>query len=212
MKKVHKILLAVLLAVLIGALAVQYWPGGADPKSPDMHQRLLAIGQLAERNDAESFAILTELSDDSEARVARSAIRVIASRKDNPESAVLLMKIAKTSKSGILRGAAAAGLGYFKKTDYKQLVAMMLEDKDPAARAGAAMGLKRLHNHSSRDALLKAMSADSHVEVRINAHKALGVITAQWYEFDAKASSEVRTAQIAAIKRDLAGISRPHGP
>jgi HEAT repeat protein len=175
-----------------------------------MHERLQAVSQLAERNDAESFAILTELCDDSEIRVARSSVRVIASRKNNPKSAELLEKIAKTSPHGAIRGAAAAGLGYFKKTDYKLLTAMMLDDEDPAARAGAAMGLKRLHNHASRDALLEAMG-DPDLYVRINAHKAIGALTARWLAFDPKAAKEVRSEQLKAIKRGLAGISAPHG-
>ena len=205
--------LRITLAVLVAILAVIVWTANcadsADPNSSDLHERLAAISQLDGRTDAESLNTLTKLAGDSEIRVAKSAIRMMGGRKDQAARQKLL-HIVENSEVGDIRGTAAAELGNFKKTDSGLLTAMLLDDKDPKARAGAAKGLRRLHDHASKEALIKALG-DRDAETRLNAHEALGALTGRWFKFDAYASEKIRTAQIAAIMKMVVRIRNPQG-
>ena len=210
MTKAHKILFTIIFLVLAVALTVQYWPeASADPKSSDLHERLKAVSQLADRSDDESFEIVVELTDDPELRVARSAVRIIASRLTKASEAKL-KDIAVESKRGALRGAAAAGLGYYKDTDCRLLTGMLLNDKDPAARAGAAKGLARLGDRAAIGDVLKAM-ADPDLAVRQNSYEALGKLTARWFMFSPADAEQTRDAQLKKIRRLIVSLRTPHG-
>jgi HEAT repeat protein len=209
MTKILRVVLIVLIIALAITVGVRYWPDQVDPASGDIHQRLRAVDKLAGRTDQQALDTLGQFTGDSETRVARSAIRVIGGRSDDA-SRMMLKQIAEDNESGVLRGTAAAELGNFKKTDYRMLADMMLCDKDPNARAGAAKGLRRLRLRESVDSLLEAMG-DSDAVVRLNAAGAVGVITGRWFKFDASGSDKTRADQINAIKRQLIQIKSPHG-
>ena len=173
-----------------------------------MHQRLTAVAQLVGRTDPESLKTLNRLAGDVELRVARAEIRGIGAIKDR-QAWEMLMHVVKTSKNGAHRGTAAAELGNFKETDYKFLVNVLANDKDPLARAGAAIGLERVHDARAVDALVEAL-ADPDPDTRCNAHKAIGRTTGRWFEFNAMAPESVRAEQIAEIKKDLARVKSTH--
>jgi len=179
-----------------------YWPGRGDPESSDMQRRLKAISELVGQPDQASLDTLVKLVSDPELRVAKASIRAIGNRRDAP-ARLVLKQLASEHKSGELRGTAAAELGRFKETDYRLLTAMLLEDKDPKARAGAARGLTLLHNSDAVDSLLKALG-DTDADVRGEAFHALGRCTGRWFEFDPNSPLEVRTEAIEVIKGELA--------
>ena len=207
MTPVLRVGLIVLVGLIVGVV-VLYWPVHADPKSSDMHERLTAINDLIGSRDQGVLDTLGELAGDAEPRVAKAAIRAIGSRGDEA-GRLKLEQIAAKSKIGELRGAAAAELGNFTKTDYRLLTDILLKDKDPKARAGAAKGLKRLHNHAALGLLVEALS-DTDADTRCNAHEAIGATTAIRFKFDALASPETRDEQIAEIKNKLAHLKDVH--
>jgi len=196
------------LFALVAGLVVLWWPAHADPKSPEMHERLRAVGELVGRSDSESLETLTKLVGDVELRVAIAAIRAIGSRTDEVSRWKLEQIIAR-NKIGVLRGRAAAELGNFEKADYRLLTDILLKDEDPKARAGAGIGLKRLHNPAAVNSLVEALG-DTDADTRRNAYEAIGTATAIYFKFDPLASRETRTEQIAAIKNQLAHIKEEH--
>ncbi|MBT3201132.1 MAG: HEAT repeat domain-containing protein [Phycisphaerales bacterium] len=197
------------IVALILALAMLYWPHRGAPESPDMQRRLDAISQLVDSTDQASLDTLVKLASDPELRVAKASIRAIGHRRDEP-SRLVLKQLVSEHKSGELRGTAATELGRFKETDYRLLTAMLLEDKDPKARAGAARGLKLLHNSAAVDSLLKALG-DTDADVRAEAFRALGRCTGRWFEFDPNASLEARSTAIEVINDELTRIKSPNG-
>jgi len=207
MTPILKVGLITIVALVVG-LVVQWWPSRADPKSPDMYVRLTAVSELIGSSDQDSLDTLGEFVGDTELRVARAAIRAIGSRRDEA-SRLKLGQIVATNKSGMLRGTAAAELGDFKKTDYRLLTDILLNDKSPEVRAGAARGLKRLRNSASLDSLIKALT-DPHPETRRNAFEAIGAVTRMYFRFDATASPEVRAKHIAGIKKQLVECKCEH--
>jgi len=229
MTPILKVGLITLVALVVGTVML-YWPSSADPKSPDVHERLKAISGMVGSSDRGSLDTLGELVSDAELRVAKAAIRALGSRKDEAARLELGQILAK-NKIGELRGAAATALGNFKNTDYSLLIDVLLKDKAPKARAGAAKGLKRLHRVLLKDkgpkakaskakarsetakvlkVLIKALS-DSDADTRRNSHEAIGAITAIYFTFNASAAPEMRAKQIAEIKSRLAGLKHVHG-
>ena len=196
------------LVGLVVGLVVLYWPSHADPKSPDIHERLIAVSGLVGSSDQRSLDTLSELVSDAELRVAKAAIRAIGSRADEA-SRLKLEQILAKNKSGMLRGTAAAELGNFEKTDYRLLTDILLNDKGPKARAGAARGLKRLHNAAALDSRVKALT-DSDAETRRNAYEAIGAATAIYFKFDAAAEPETQAENVARIKNELAHLKDVH--
>ena len=205
---VFRIVGLVVLVCLAVGVVVQYWPTHADPKSSDMHERLTAVGELVASSDQESLDTLDELVRDTELRVAKAAIRAIGSRPDEASRLKLVQIVAKNNH-GVLRGTAAAELGNYEKTDYRLLTDMLLNDKAPQARAGAARGLTRLHNAAALDLLVKALT-DPDADTRRNAYEAIGAATGRWFEFDAAAEPETQAENIARIKNDLAHLKDVH--
>ena len=198
----------ILLVVLIVGTAVLWWPAHADPKSPEMHERLRAVGELVGRGDSESLKTLAELVGDAEPRVAKAAIRAIGSRADEA-SRLKLEQILARNKSGMLRGTAAAELGNFEKADYRLLTDILLKDEAPKARAGAGTGLKRLNDPAALNSLVKALN-DPDPDTRRNAYEAVGGVTAIYFEFDPLASPETRVEQVIEIKNKLAHFKDLH--
>lgn len=208
MTAVLRVGLITLVGLAVG-LVVLYWPSHADPKSPDMHKRLTAVSELVGSSDQRSLDTLGELVGDTELRVAKAAIRAIGSRRDEASRKKLEQIVAK-NESGALCGAAAAELGDNEKTDYRLLTDILLNDKRPKARAGAARGLKRLRNAAALNALVEALT-DSDADTRRNAYEAIGAITTIYFKFDAAAPPETQDENIAAIKEQLAHLKDPHG-
>ena len=209
MTPILKVGLITIVALIVG-LVVQWWPSRADPKSPDMHVRLAAVSELVCSSGQASLDTLGELVGDTEPRVAIAAIRAIGSRRDE-ESRLKLEHIATKNKNGVLRGMAAAELGDFKKTDYRLLTDILLNDKSPDARAGAARGLKGLRNLAAVDSLVKALT-DPYAGTRRNAYEAIGATTAGSFTFNPAASPETQAENIARIKKRVTGVKHkdPH--
>jgi HEAT repeat protein len=199
--------LITIVALVVGIVMLS-WPRGADPESPDMNERLTAVSELVASTDQGALDTLTGLTGDAESRVAISAIRAIGSRHDNA-SRLQLMQIVAKNKNGVLRGTAAAELGNFEKTDYKTLVDILRNDKDPIVRACAARGLKRLHNAAAVPALVEALG-DSDADVRGLAFEAIGRCTGRWFKFNPNASPAARAKAIDAIKKELAHVKHSH--
>lgn len=205
---VFRIVGLVVLVCLAVGVVVQYWPAHADPRSSDMHERLTAVGELVGSSGRESLDTLDELVGDTELRVAKAAIRAIGSRS-NEASRLKLVQIVAKNKHGVLRGTAAAELGNYEKTDYRLLTDILLKDKSPKARAGAARGLTRLHAPAALDSLVEALG-DTDADTRRNAYEAVGAATAIYFKFDPLASPEVRDRQITKIKNLLVDRRLPH--
>ncbi len=208
MTAVVRVGLITLVSLAVGAVVLSWPSPHADPKSPDMHERLTAVSELVGSSDQGSLDTLGELAGDTELRVAVAAIRAIGSRADEASRKKLEQIVAK-NKSGVLCGAAAAELGDNEKTDYR-LLTMLLKDKRPKVRAGAARGLKRLHNAAALDALVEALT-DPDADTRRNAYEAIGAATAIRFKFDAAAPPEKQAENIAAIEEQLARLKDPHG-
>ena len=209
MTAVLRVGLITLVGLVVG-VAVLYWPSHADPKSPDMHERLTAVSKLVGSSDQGSLDTLGELVGDAERRVAKAAIRAIGSRADEA-SRLKLEQIVAKNKSGMLRGTAATELGNFEKTDYRLLTDILLKDKSPKARAGAARGLKRLHAPAALDSLVEALG-DTDADTRRNAYEAIGAITTIYFKFDAAAAPETQAKNIAEIKNKLAHLNKDMHP
>ncbi|MDP6636861.1 MAG: HEAT repeat domain-containing protein [Phycisphaerae bacterium] len=208
MNPVLRVGLVIVLVGLAIAVGVKYWPDHADPRSSDMHQRLLAVDELVGSNGQEALDTLSELTSDAEQRVCIAAIRALGSRTDEA-SRLKLKQIASKSASGVLRGIAAAELGNFKKTDCHFLTDILLKDKAPEARAGAAVGLKRLRDPHALSSLVKALS-DPDVDTRRSAYGAIWTTTGRFFKFDPAASPESRAQCIAWLKKELARVKSPH--
>ena len=184
-----------------------YGPSHSDSNSPEMHERLTAVSELVGSTDQASLDTLVRLTGDVEQRVAIASIRAIGSRRD--ETAFEQLKqIAANSDNGALQGCSAAELGRFKRTDYRLLTDILLNGKDPEARAGAALGLKRLRDAESVNSLVKAMS-DTDANVRGIAFEALGRTTGRWFKFDPNAPLAARAKSIATIKKKLTTTKSP---
>ena len=201
-------MLIVLVGLALGVIVMLCPSDGSDPKSTDMKERLAAVDQLVGSTEPEALETLGELAGDSEVRVAKAAIRAIGSRSDEA-SRLKLKQVVEENKNGVLCGTAAAELGNFKKTDYRLLTGILLKDKRPGARAGAARGLARLHSFSAKEDIIKALS-DPDAETRRNAFEALGAITATLFKFDAAAPPETQVQNIAEIKRAIARTRYVH--
>jgi HEAT repeat protein len=199
--------LITLVAMIVGVV-LMYWPSSADPNSSDMNERLIVVSEKVGSSDKEDLDILVKLAGDAELRVAKAAIRAIGSRSDEA-SRLELERIATKNENGELRGTAAAEVGKFQKTDYRLLTGILLDDKDPKARRGAARGLKRLHNAAAMKSLVKALG-DTDCDTRRNSFEAIGAATAIRLQFNAMASLDTRNKQIAEIKRRLEMIKKVH--
>jgi HEAT repeat protein len=173
-----------------------------------MNERLIVVSEKVGSSDKEDLDILVKLAGDAELRVAKAAIRAIGSRSDEA-SRLELERIATKNENGELRGTAAAEVGKFQKTDYRLLTGILLDDKDPKARRGAARGLKRLHNAAAMKSLVKALG-DTDCDTRRNSFEAIGAATAIRLQFNAMASLDTRNKQIAEIKRRLEMIKKVH--
>jgi len=142
-----KLVMGVAAGVLISCvLSYAIFSGGDafdDVDSPDPVRRLAAIEDLAGRTDERSVKVLRRMSNDSVPRVARAATKAIGRGYHHERNRKALRAIAAEADSGAARGAAATALGDCEDVNPKLLARMLVNDRDPMARAGAARGLVR---------------------------------------------------------------------
>lgn len=191
------------LLVLAGAIAlVSYLTGpgrGADrlASSGDPQERLKAVeASGGDRSEAASER-LSQLSRDSDLRVARGAVRALADNRTDRNRELLMEIMEDKSRRGRVRGEAAATLGEYEGTDFRVLT-NALRDPDKDARAGAAKGLVRLRKPEAVPELYRALS-DPDPEVRMWAISAINKVVVIRFNYDAGKPPGSQVKQIEYI-------------
>lgn len=139
---------------------------------------LIAIEALAERGDPAAFAILAKAAatDDPKARAA--ALRGMGRVRQIPEGAdvalATLASAAGAAKNSPERDAAAGALAQLPGAAVEPGLLRMLDEKDPAARAGALRGLGERNATGAIERVLTAAREDPEADVRAAAYAALG--------------------------------------
>jgi len=203
-----KVSLAAVAILVVLAVCAYFLFSGPDLQSSDPAKRIAAIGKLVGRTDAASVKILVGCVDDSDTEVAASAIRALG-RGKAPGNRSALRNIIDKNGSGPLRGEAAAALGRFKDANFKVLVNMLENDKDPKARIGAARGLRRLSHPKTAVALADALD-DPDPNVRHAVYVALGGVTSVYFRFDPAKSPETQSDNIDKIRRTVSRLGVAH--
>ncbi|MDP6636126.1 MAG: HEAT repeat domain-containing protein [Phycisphaerae bacterium] len=193
----------VALAVLLGAVAVVYWPDSGDPDSPDPDKRLQAITELSGQADAEAVKTLVRLTRDSEPRVAIAAVKAIGAAPKTSH-APLQRILARPDNSPPVRAEAVAALGKCPKKNVPVtvLTKVLKSDPDPQVRAGAARGLARRRDKVAIGELVEALE-DPDARVRLWAVTAIGRTTALRFDYDAWTEPEKQQKKIRIIKETL---------
>jgi HEAT repeat protein len=159
-------------AALTVAVAVVCWcfgRHGSDAtrlaRSADRTDRIQAVDMLRGRTDRAALETLFRLCSDGDLRVAITAVWALGESR-TPRSGQLLTQIlSEKPRHGRIRAEAAEALGRFKETDPAVLTDALTQDADRRVRAGAARGLRHLHQVQTMGSLFRGLS-DSHEEVR----------------------------------------------
>jgi len=171
-------------------------------ESSDRLDRLKAIDLLRGRTDAPAIEALFGLCSDGDERVAVAAVWALGA-SPTPESRERIDQLfAEKNRPARVRGQAAEMLGKFKDTAPAVLTGALLEESQPAVRAGAARGLRHLRKVKTIGFLYRALS-DPDEAVRRDAYKAMSVMMVRRFAYRPELPAARQPAAMAAIKAYL---------
>jgi hypothetical protein len=202
-KKVWVLLGAAAAVAVVTGLVLWACDGSGGIKSSDPQERAAAIGQSPPPKTESAVQEMRQHVSDPDIRVSLSAVRKLGEAKTE-ESRKALAEVIRSPALGRIRGEAAAVLGKDKKADPALLTRTLLEDKDPDARAGAALGLRRLGDRSAIPQLFRGLS-DPDEKVRLQSVSGISDIVGSGIRFDynARESPESQRDRIQFIRKLL---------
>jgi HEAT repeat protein len=203
-----KIIAAVVaVALVIGVFAWLARPGGErnvveqiNDTETEPEKRKELVRQLDSEDEQQREALI-RLVDDPHLPTAMGAVNRLG-RKRTEENRRALKEVVRKAKHPIVRGKAAEQLGGFENTTASELTALLKADQvdDPAVRAGAARGLRRLKDDAAIPELLEALN-DPDKNVRMWAISAIrALVPGKAWPFHAEAPASTRAKEIANIR------------
>jgi len=196
----------VALTVVAAALCWRFGGRGGDAmrlaKSADRDDRLKAIDMLRGRTDRPGLETLFRLCSDGDLRVAVTAVWALGECRAPRSRELLGQVLSEKGRHGRIRGEAAEALGKFKGTEPAVLTGALAQDGDWRVRAGAARGLRHLHEVKTMGPLFRALS-DAHEEVRRETIQTMNTMMVRRFGYRPELPAEKQTNVMREIEAYL---------